>query len=71
MEDVLYTVPEVAKLLKTNVDYVYKLQRSGELKFLKIGRLKCRRTTLLAFLEKNDGMDLSDPDNIKPIEGEL
>lgn len=67
MEDVLYTVPEVAKILKTNVDYVYKLQRSGLLKFMKIGRLKCRRSTLEAFLEKFDGLDLSDPFDVKEV----
>ena len=66
----LYTVPEVAKILKTNVDYVYKLQKSGMLPFLKIGRLKCRKQTLEAFLEKYDGMDITDPFNIHEVEGE-
>ena len=42
MENMLYTVPEVAAILKTNVDYVYKLQRAGLIRFMKIGRLKCR-----------------------------
>lgn len=68
MTEMLYTVPEVAEILKTNVDYVYKLQRSGLLKFVKIGRLKCRKTTLEEFLEKYDGMDLSDPFNVQQIE---
>lgn len=68
MEDALYTVPEVAKILKTNVDYVYKLQRSGLLKFMKIGRLKCRKSTLEAFLERFDGLDVSDPFNVKEVE---
>lgn len=67
MEDVLLTVPEVAKILKTNVDYVYKLQRAGLLKFMKIGRLKCRKSTLEAFLERFDGFDLSDPFDIKAV----
>lgn len=71
MEDMLLTVPEVAAILKTNVDYVYKLQRAGKLKFLKVGRLKCRRKTLEEFLEKYDGMDVTDPFNIKEVrEGE-
>lgn len=65
MEDLLYTVPEVAKILKTNVDYVYKLQKAGILRFMKLGRLKCRRTTLEAFLEKYDGWDISDPFNVR------
>jgi len=70
MEDLLYTVPEVAKILKTNVDYVYKLQRAGLIKFMKIGRLKCRKSTLEAFLEKFDGFDISDPFNIKEVEAD-
>lgn len=68
MEDMLYTVPEVAAILKTNVDYVYRLQKSGLLKFLKIGRWKCRKSTLQEFLTKYEGYDLSDPFNILPIE---
>lgn len=67
MDDVLYTVGEVAKILKTNTDYVYKLHRTGMLRFLKIGRLKCRKTTLEAFLAEYDGMDITDPENVKPI----
>lgn len=67
MEDRLYTVAEVAEILRTNVDYVYKLHRSGLLKFMKLGRLKCRAKTLEAFLEKFDGMDISDPENVQPI----
>lgn len=68
MEEMLYTVPEVAKILKTNVDYVYKLQRSGQIKFMKIGRLKCRKKALEDFLERFDGCDISDPLNPVPIE---
>lgn len=69
MSEMLYTVPEVAEILKTNVGYVYKLQKSGMLRFLKIGRLKCRKETLDEFLAKYDGMDISDPFNIKKLEG--
>lgn len=65
MEQMLYTVPEVAQILKTNVDYVYKLQKAGLLKFLKIGRWKCRKETLEKFLETYEGFDISDPFNIK------
>ena len=67
MEDMLYTVQEVASILKKNVDYVYKLQRTGLLRFLKIGRLKCRKSTLAEFLDKYDGLDITDPENIKVI----
>lgn len=65
MEEMLYTVKEVASILKTNVDYVYKLHSSGILRFMKIGSLKCRKSTLEAFLAKYDGMDISDPYNVK------
>lgn len=69
--EMLYTVPEVARLLKTNTSYVYKLKDSGQLKFMKLGRLKCRRQTLEEFLARNDGMDISDPYNITALrEGE-
>lgn len=67
--EVLYTVQEVAAILKTNVEYVYRLQRAGVLKFLKIGRLKCRRSTLEAFLERYEGMDVTDPENITELKG--
>lgn len=70
MENMLYTVPEVAQILKTNTDYVYKLYKSGQLKFLKLGRLKCRKENLEQFLEKVDGMDATDPFNIKELREE-
>lgn len=70
MEDMLFTVPEVAEILKTNVDYVYKLHKSGLIKFMKIGRLKCRKTALEEFLEKYDGFDVSDPFNVEQLKQE-
>ena len=71
MEDLVYTVPEVAAIIKTNTDYVYKLQKSGLLKFMQIGRLKVRKVTLDAFLEKWDGWDISDPFNPKQIDEQI
>lgn len=68
MEEMLYTVPEVARILKTNVDYVYKLQKAGLIRFMKIGRLKCRKSTLEEFLKKYDGCDISDPFNVQELE---
>lgn len=67
METMLYTVPEVASILKTNVDYVYKLQKAGLIKFMKIGRLKCRKQELESFLERYNGFDISDPANIQEL----
>ena len=49
MEDILYTVPEVAELLKTSQGYVYRLIDTGLLQALKLGRFKVRRSTLLKF----------------------
>ena len=68
MEDVLYTVKEVSLLIKTNVGYVYNLIRKGYLPALNLGSLKVRRTSLLNFLEKYDGKDLSDLNYIKDLE---
>lgn len=67
MQDVIYTVPEVAKILKTNVDYVHKLRKAGLLKFLKLGQYKVRKEDLDDFLANNVGKDLTDPFNIKPL----
>ena len=67
MEQV-YTVPEVAEILGSSTDYVYKLRDAGILRFIKIGRWKCRQSTLEAFLEKYDGYDISDPYHIKELE---
>ncbi len=67
MEPVLYTVPEVAKLLKTNSDYVHKLRKSGLLPFLKLGQYKCRKEALDKFLAENEGKDLTNPENVREL----
>ena len=64
----VYTVPEVAEILGCSSDYVYKLRDSGILCFIRIGRWKCRESTLEEFLAKYDGFDISDPFNIKELE---
>lgn len=69
MEEMLYTVPEVAKILKTNTDYVYRLEKAGLIRFIKLGRLKCRKSTLEKFLEQYEGYDLSEPESIKALKG--
>ena len=67
--EVLFTVKEVSELLKCNVDYVHKLRKSGLLPFLKLGSYKCRKQALEEFLAKHEGQDLTDPFNVKEIEG--
>lgn len=58
MEDVLFTVSEVAKLLKVNVDSVHKLRKAGLLPFMKLGSYKLRKQALLDFLEKYEGKEI-------------
>lgn len=70
MEDVLFTVKEVSKLIKTSPDYVYKLINLELLPALKLGSYKVRKTALLKFLEDNEGKDLTDPTKIKYLRGE-
>lgn len=65
---VLYTVKEVAELLKTNVDYVHKLRRSGILPFLKLGQYKVRKEALQDFLKKYEGKDLTNPFDVKELD---
>ena len=67
MEDILYTVKEVSTLLKVNVDTVHKLRKSGVLPFLKLGQYKVRKQALNDFLERYEGMDLTNPYEIKEI----
>lgn len=68
MEDVLYTVAETAKLLKTNPNYIYELIKKGMLPALKLGSLKVRKTALLNFLSEYEGKDLTDLNNIQDIQ---
>ena len=70
MEDVIYTVAETAKLLKTNPAYIYKLINAGILPALRLGGMKIRRAALLEFLKKYEGKDLRDVNNIKEMEVE-
>ncbi len=67
MEDILYTVKEVSRILKCNVDYVHKLRKAGLLPFLKLGSYKVRKEALDEFLKKYEGKDLTDPNRIKEL----
>lgn len=68
MEDILYTVKETSKILKTNTDYVYSLIKKRYLRCLKLGSYKIRKSTIDEFLAKYEGFDLSDLDNVKELE---
>lgn len=67
-DTLLYTVKEVAAILKTNIDYVHKLRKSGILPFLKLGQYKVRKEALEMFLQRYEGNDLTDPFNIKELD---
>lgn len=69
MNEELLTVKQVSQVLKTNTAYVYRLRDAGLLKFMKLGTLKCRRSVLDDFIRSMDGMDVTDPLHIKPLEG--
>lgn len=66
-EKILYTVKEVADIIHTNPTYVYKLIKLGLLPALKLGSYKIRHESLMAFLESNEGFDLTDPSNVSVI----
>ena len=68
--DKLYTVKEVAKIMKVNVHRVYDLIRAGLLPALKLGSIKIRKESLEEFLRKYDGKDLTDLNNICSIKSE-
>ena len=68
MPELLYTVHDVSKILKTNETYVRKLIKKGLLKAMVLGRLKVRASALEEFLAKYEGYDVTDVDNIKKME---
>lgn len=49
----LYTVTEVAKLLKVNRNFVYDLIRKGELEAVRIGSIKVRKDAVERYVENN------------------
>ena len=49
----LLTVSEVAKMLKVNRNFVYKLIKDGELEAVRIGSIKIREDKLNEYINKN------------------
>ena len=68
-EKLLYTVKETAYVLGCNVHLVYNLVNKGLLPALKLGSLKIRKSSIEKFLDKYDGMDLTNLDNIVALNG--
>ena len=63
----LFTVREVAQILKCNTNRVYDLIDAGVLPAIKIGRTKIREEALNDFLEKYERLDITNPSNIREI----
>ncbi|WP_294405781.1 helix-turn-helix domain-containing protein [uncultured Clostridium sp.] len=68
MEDILYTVKEASKLLKTDEATIRRLINKGLIKALRLGRIKIRKVEIERFTEWAEGKDLNDLDNIKEFD---
>ncbi|WP_194190838.1 helix-turn-helix domain-containing protein [Clostridium chrysemydis] len=66
----LLTVRDVAKKLKVNPNYVYKLINKGYIQCLVLGSKKITDFELERFLKESQGKDYTDLDNVKKIEEE-
>lgn len=66
-DNMVYTVKEVAKILHSSPNYIYKLIENGYLPALKLGSIKILKSSLEKFLENNLGKDFSDLDDIKEL----
>jgi len=66
-ENLLYSVHEVAKMLHSSPNYIYKLIEKGYLPAIKLGSIKILKSTLIQFLIENEGKDLSNIENIKKL----
>ncbi len=67
LETMIYTVPEVAKILHSSPNYVYALIWKGYLPAIKLKSIKVLKVSLEKFLIENQGMDYSDLDSVSPI----
>ena len=46
----LFTVTEVAKMLKVNRNFVYKIIKDGELEAVKVGSIKVKKEALTKYV---------------------
>lgn len=49
----LFTVSEVAKLLKVNRNFIYDLIKNGELEAVKVGSIKVRKEAVDKYVKNN------------------
>lgn len=67
MREKIYTLMEVSKILKSSINYVQELRKSGILKCIKIGHYKVTESSLNEFLLTYNGKDVTDPYNVKEL----
>lgn len=67
-ETMVYTVKEVAAILHSSPNYVYTLIKKGYLPVVRLGSIKILRQSLENFLIENQGKDLSNLEDIKPLD---
>lgn len=67
-DTMIYTVQEVAKIIHTSPNYVYKLIEKGYLPAIKLGSVKVLKNTLEQFLIENQGKDFTNLDSISKLE---
>ena len=66
-ETLIYTVHEVAQILHSSPNYLYKLIEYGYLPAIKLGSIKILKSSLEQFLIENEGKDLSNINEIKKL----
>lgn len=71
LPDLLFTVPEVGKIINSNANYVGDLIKAGHLKALKLGHLKVSIWEIERFLREYEGKDLTDPHNVIDLEANV
>ena len=63
----VYTVAETSEVLGITKERVYKLIHNGILKGFKCGRMSVSVFAIQDFLKNYEGVDISNPENIKQI----
>ena len=63
----IYTLKEVATILRSSPNYIYRLIEKGYLPAIKLGSIKVLKSSLEDFLSINEGNDLSDLNNVKKL----
>lgn len=68
---VVYTICEVAKILKTSEKYVHCLRKAKLLPCIKLGQYKVTHSSLIKFLQQYEGFDLTNPFYVKELEYDI